>query len=62
MDEIMHSKHRTKSGHIFVGIDSEWKPSVLSGVNDEECKRASLVQISTHEHVYLLSALFSKLN
>ncbi len=44
--------------------DTEWKPSLLSGVADEDGKRASLIQISTHEHVYLIdsSKLYSLLD
>jgi hypothetical protein len=64
LNEILNSKHKNKTGHIFVGIDTEWKPSMVSGLNDLECKRASLIQISTHEKAYLIdmSILYNSLD
>lgn len=41
---------------LLIVIDTEWKPSLLSGVIDEQSKRASLIQISTHDHVYLIDS------
>lgn len=64
IDEIVNCRHKTKSGHVFVGIDTEWKPSMVSGVHDEDSKRASLIQISTHDHIYLIdiSTLYNLLD
>ena len=40
--------------HIFVGVDTEWKPSVLLGMNSEEDNRVAVIQVATADVVYLI--------
>jgi uncharacterized protein with PIN domain len=63
LDEILQSKQvkinvkDAKHEHdefIIVGMDTEWKPSCMTGLSSEDQNKVALIQLSTHEHVYLI--------
>ena len=41
----------------YVGVDSEWKPTCAMGVDVENQKCVSLVQVATSHKIYLLDLL-----
>lgn len=45
------------SDHIRVGVDTEWKPTCVMGVNVEESKKVALLQVATNELVYLIDMM-----
>lgn len=52
MDDLSHSEP------IYVGVDSEWKPTCVSGVSQgENANKVALIQVSTHTDVYLLDMM-----
>lgn len=47
---------------LYVGVDSEWKPTCVSGVAGEHVNKVALIQISTETNVYLLDMIALKMN
>lgn len=43
-----------KKGILFVGVDTEWKPTCAIGINIEQSKKVALFQIATNEWIYLI--------
>lgn len=39
---------------LFVGVDTEWKPTCVMGINIEQTKKVALLQVATSERIYLL--------
>lgn len=46
--------------YLYVGVDSEWKPTCIAGGNAEDRNRVALIQVSTRTHVYLIDLVCMK--
>lgn len=67
LDEINIQTSRTNmfattKDLIFVGIDSEWKPSCTTGIETDTSNKIAILQISNHEKVYLIDMIKLKCN
>ncbi|CAF0779065.1 unnamed protein product [Brachionus calyciflorus] len=40
--------------NLFVGVDAEWKPTCVMGINIEQAKRVALFQVATKQSIYLI--------
>lgn len=43
-----------KKDFLFVGVDTEWKPTCAMGIDIEQSKKVALFQIATNERIYLI--------
>ena len=55
MDQL--SSKPGEEGVVFVGVDSEWKPTCVGGVGAENTNKVALIQIATETDVYLIDTM-----
>lgn len=60
LDEILLCQGDDKNGLIYVGVDSEWKPTCVTNNVSEDNICAALIQVSTYKRVYLLDIVALK--
>lgn len=58
--EIINQIINEKESHV--GIDFEWKPACALGIDVEEKKRISIIQIATRKFVYLIDIIYIRNN
>ncbi len=59
LDEVLLCSNN-ENDFIYVGVDSEWKPTCVTNNFSEDSICAALIQISTHRRIYLLDVVALK--
>lgn len=62
--DLMEQASMKQSGDspLYVGVDSEWKPTCVSGVSGENTTKVALIQIATDTDVYLIDTVSIEFN
>lgn len=60
LDEMEEKCRVADDGYLFIGCDTEWKPSCVLGMTDQDNMKAAIIQIATDNSIHLLDII--KLN
>jgi hypothetical protein len=45
------------NGEVFVGMDTEWKPTCAMGMNSEKQNKVAVIQVATLDVIYLIDMI-----
>ena len=57
LNEFENIVTKSENEYVYVGMDTEWKPSCVIGMNTDDSNKVALIQIATLEQIYLIDMI-----